>query len=42
MTYDVAKKYFLNYPLEFRVEFVEFIDRFDIKIDSDTICKQLY
>ena len=39
MTCDVAKKYPQNYPLGFRVEFIEFIDGFDIKIGSDALCK---
>lgn len=39
MTYNVAKKHLQNYPLGFRVEFVEFIDRFGVKTGSDTLCK---
>ena len=39
MTYDVAKKYFLNYSLGFRVEFVELIGSFDINYGSDALCK---
>ena len=39
MAYDFAKKYFPNCVLGFRIEFVEIISRFGIKIDSDEICK---
>ena len=39
MTCDVAKKYLQNFPIGFRVEFVEFIGSFDIKSGSDGLCK---
>jgi len=39
MTHDVAKKYFPNCPLGFRVEFVELVGIFHIKTGSDAICK---
>ena len=39
MTYDVAKKYLSNFPMGFRVEFVELIGSFDINYGSDALCK---
>jgi len=39
MTCDVAKKHIQNFPMGFKVEFVEFIGRFDIKSGSDELCK---
>jgi hypothetical protein len=39
MTYNVAKKYFLNHPSVFRIEFVKLVDMFDITTGSDVICK---
>ena len=39
MTYGVAKKYLSNFPMGFRVEFVELIGSFDIKSGSDALCK---
>jgi hypothetical protein len=39
MTCDVAKKYLQNYPIGFRVEFIEIIGSFDIVSGSDELCK---
>jgi len=39
MTYGVAKKYLSNFPMGFRVEFVELIGSFDIQSGSDVLCK---
>jgi len=39
MTCNVAKKHLQNFPIGFRVEFIEFIGSFDIKSGSDALCK---
>ena len=39
MTCNVAKKHLQNFPIGFRVEFIEFVGSFDAKSGCDELCK---